>query len=186
MPAFSKFWSFRVGSVCLIFCLYSFLGHAETVWAVSWSPIVRSLATASSDKSIRIFDKNWESKTLIDNAHTRTIRSLAYAPNGKWLASGSFDGQTLIWDITSDDPECLASLEGHENEVKSVAWSASGSLLATCGRDKSVWIWELVDDSDFECLSVLQEHTQDVKVVIWHPNQDLLASASYVPCYNIN
>jgi WD40 repeat protein len=96
------------------------------------------------------------------------------------LASGSFDGQTLIWDVSLSDPECLASLEGHENEVKSVSWSASGSLLATCGRDKSVWIWELVDESDFECVSVLQDHTQDVKFVTWHPYENVLASASYV------
>ncbi|KAJ1892225.1 Cytosolic iron-sulfur protein assembly protein [Kickxella alabastrina] len=121
----------------------------------------------------------WQCLDTIDNAHKRTVRSIAFEPTrGRALATASFDGTTAIWE-KEGAYECVATLEGHENEAKSVAWSPSGQLLATCGRDKSVWIWESNGEGDFDCISVLMEHTQDVKMVLWHPVQDLLVSFSY-------
>ena len=95
------------------------------------------------------------------------------------LATASFDASTAVWAERGGDWECVAVVEGHENEVKSCAWSPSGALLATCGRDKTVWIWEVQPGFDFECVAVLHGHTQDVKQVRWHPTEDVLVSVSY-------
>lgn len=165
-------------------------GHTDRVWSVAWKPsagvdgVPAVLASCSGDKTVRIWERNsptgsFQCKAVLEETHTRTVRSCAWSPSGKTLATASFDATTAIWENVGDEYECVSTLEGHENEVKSVSWNASGSLLATCGRDKSVWIWEILPANEFECVAVLQGHTQDVKMVKWHPHMDILFSCSY-------
>lgn len=163
-------------------------GHNDRVWNVAWNPVSSSpspiLASCSGDNTVRIWEqsslsRSWTCKTVLEETHTRTVRSCSWSPSGKLLATASFDGTTGIWEDLGDEFECISTLEGHENEVKSVSWNASGSYLATCSRDKSVWIWEVLGGNEYDCASVLNGHTQDVKMVQWHPNMDVLFSCSY-------
>ncbi|XP_050230028.1 protein CIA1 [Mercurialis annua] len=165
-------------------------GHTDRVWSLAWNPATGNgdspavFASCSGDKTVRIWQQNpsslsFDCKAVLEETHTRTVRSCAWSPTGKLLATASFDATTAIWENVGGDFECVSTLEGHENEIKSVSWNASGSLLATCSRDKTVWIWEVMPGNEFECASVLQGHTQDVKMVKWHPTLDILFSCSY-------
>ncbi|KAK4392072.1 protein CIA1 [Sesamum angolense] len=165
-------------------------GHADRVWGLAWKPatggdgVPAVLASCSGDKTVRVWEQSpltgsFQCKAVLEETHNRTVRSCAWSPSGKLLATASFDATTAIWEDVGGDFACISTLEGHENEVKSVSWNASGSLLATCGRDKSVWIWEVLPHNEFDCVSVLQGHTQDVKMVQWHPTVDILFSCSY-------
>ncbi|KAL8505082.1 hypothetical protein ACS0TY_016333 [Phlomoides rotata] len=166
-------------------------GHTDRVWSLAWKPksgvdgVPAVLASCSGDKTVRIWEQSsptgsFQCKAVLEDIHTRTVRTCSWSPSGKLLATGSFDATTAIWEENAEgDFVCVSTLEGHENEVKSVAWNRGGTLLATCGRDKSVWIWEVVAPNEVECISVLQGHTQDVKMVQWNPVMDHLFSCSY-------
>jgi WD40 repeat protein len=158
--------------------------HEDKVWAICWHPIDQLIASCGSDKRIMIWNSKGECLAVLDDCHSRTIRSLSWDFSGCLLAAASFDSTITVWKKKKNQEEqiifeCIASLEGHESEVKSVSFSVSGQYLASCSRDKSIWIWDIEEEGDFSCNNVLQGHTQDVKMVKWSPKEDVLFSCSY-------
>lgn len=175
---------------------------------MAWRPRVDppQLASCGFDREVCIWGQRqgtspeahdaWRLLARVDASerHSRTLRSLAWNPNGDFFALASFDATTSLWQEVDAarqglDPEecgercskweCMGLVTGHENEVKSAAFSPSGEYLATCSRDKSVWIYSTEIPFEYECVAILQSHVQDVKMVKWHPTQDILFSCSY-------
>lgn len=166
-------------------CIQTLEGHTDRVWHLAWSPDGNALASCSSDRVVRIWQKSqvpgkgWRCTVLLEDTHSKSIRCCCWSPGGTHLASASFDGTTSIWAVQQGVWEEVSKLEGHENEVKSVAWSPCGNYLATCGRDRTVWFWERGLGEEYDCMDVKHGHSQDVKCVAWHPTRELLASCSY-------
>lgn len=77
-------------------------GHADAVQRLAFSPNGKTLATASWDNTIKLWDplSGRETRTLRD--HEDWISCLAFSPDGNTLATGSFDAKVRLWTATSE------------------------------------------------------------------------------------
>ena len=67
--------------------------------SVAWSPDGSQLASASNDKTVRIWDASTGQEVSQLQGHSSDVRSVAWSPDGSQLASASEDETVCIWDL---------------------------------------------------------------------------------------
>ncbi len=70
--------------------------------SVAWSPDGSQLASASDDKTVRIWDARTGQEVSQLQGHSDRVRSVAWSPDGSQLASASDDKTVRIWDASTD------------------------------------------------------------------------------------
>jgi len=69
------------------------------------------------------------------------VSSIAFSPDSRWLASGSWDKTIKIWDVQTGRE--VRTLEGHTHHVYTVAFDSRGSWLASGSEDGTIKLWRL-------------------------------------------
>jgi WD40 repeat protein len=107
------------------------------IWDTQTESRMLRLLEPTTEEQVRHLDSSGD--TPKDNAHMRGIRSLAFDPEGKLLASGCTDGSITIWDTTRWI--VLRKLVGHQSIVYGLSFSKSRPLLASCSYDGTIKLW---------------------------------------------
>ncbi|MGF1581861.1 MAG: hypothetical protein ACFCD0_21235, partial [Gemmataceae bacterium] len=139
----------------------------------SFSPYGRTLASASSDKTVKLWDVLTGQLKATLQGHTDLVDSVSYSPDGITLASCSWDKTVKVWEVSTG--KLKSTLEGHTDWVHSVSYSPNGRTLVSASRDKTVKLWEV---STGQLKATLQGHTDVVTSVRYSPNGRTLASGS--------
>lgn len=74
-----------------------------------------------------------------------TVHSVAFSPNGEFIAAGSYDGLITLWDWTAEAVGPCKVLPGHTSEVNSVSFSKDGKQLISGSDDTTVRVWDFVE-----------------------------------------
>lgn len=140
--------------------------HKQPVNAVAFHPFHSTLASASEDGNIRIWDHEMGEIETTIKAHTRGVLDVDFGTQKEsatqsraLLVSCSSDLTIRIWDPQNEYAN-VKTLTGHDHTISAVKFTNSGNHVISASRDKTVRVWSV--QSGF-CVRTVHGHTDWVK-----------------------
>ena len=150
-------------------------GHTSKVRGIAFSPNDKLLATASVDRTVRLWDLAAR-KTLHLLTHDSNVEAIAFSPDGNLLACGmdigEFDWTLKLWDPATGKELRTKSPIERTGSINSIAFSPDGKLLASASHNM-VRLWDPATGSLLQILL----HDSEAQAIAFSPDGGLLASA---------
>uniref|UniRef100_A0A3B4XEG6 Katanin p80 WD40 repeat-containing subunit B1 n=1 Tax=Seriola lalandi dorsalis TaxID=1841481 RepID=A0A3B4XEG6_SERLL len=180
-------------------CIMSLTGHKNPVECVQFNMSEEQVVAGSQSGSIRVWDlEAAKSEThfvlfvsvfhircqhmiyhkrdeveFVFQGHTQAVRSLAFSPDGKWLASASDDCTVKLWDLTQG--KTITEFRSHTAAVNIVQFHPNEYLLASGSCDRTIKLWDL---EKFTMIGSLEGDTTPVRCIFFSPDGSCVYSGA--------
>ena len=147
------------------------VGHTDPIGGVSVSADGSTIASASEDKTVKLWNRNG---TLLHtlSGHLAEVYGVSVSADGNTIASASRDKTVKLWNRNG---KLLHTLAGHSDSVIGVSVSADGNTIASASWDKTVKLW----NRDGQMIQTLTGHSDYVNGVSLSADGNTIASASW-------
>lgn len=149
-------------------------GHPANIWAFTFSPDGRRLASAGEDRTARLWDPSSGGLVQTFRGHENKVLGVSFSPDGTRLLTTSADGTVRQWDVATGR-EVESPYDRHSGYVTAAAYSPDGRQVASTGSDRTVRVWQAKGRRD---VAVLLGHSGNVTDVAFAPDGLRLASLS--------
>ncbi|MFB2919103.1 WD40 repeat domain-containing protein [Aerosakkonema funiforme] len=146
-------------------------GHKGTVYSASFSPNGESIATASWDKTTRVWDLSGKQLVVL-RGHQKKVTHASFSPDGNHIVTASDDGTARVWDLSGKKS---AKLKGHQQCVNDANFSFDGQRIVTASDDGTARIWDLSGKQ----LAILSGHQKKVTRASFSSNGQRIVTASH-------
>jgi eukaryotic-like serine/threonine-protein kinase len=141
------------------------------VYAVAIARDGKTLASAGSDKIVRLWNAETLKQKLPLEGHAGPVYGLSFNQAGDRLASAGWDGTIRVWDPAAG--KLLHSWECRSGDIWTIAFAPTGTTLATGAQDGTVKLW---DAESGKLLASYLGHKTTVHTIAFHPSGTLLGS----------
>jgi WD40 repeat protein/tRNA A-37 threonylcarbamoyl transferase component Bud32 len=163
-------------------CRHVLTGHAGAVTSIAMSPDGLLLASASSDRTLRLWDlatgnllHSFAGRSLWFSAgHSDRVSTVTFSPDGQTLISGSDDGTIKLWDLTTK--KLVITLTGHEWVISAIAVSLNGQILVSGSGDGVINRWDL---NRRKLTSSITKHRDRISGLVISSDGQTLISSGY-------